>query len=794
MTTDYTEIGTIDPGTAILLLGSGFSLESTNIRGENPPNGARLRSHFASVLGLPVAENYTLQVLTDEFSDDSPEKLYSELYTIFRIHDFSANQKNILSSRWHRIYTTNYDDTVEICQLKSGLNPQSFDSSDQIPNKLPSNSIIHLHGSIRSITPDNLTRSLVLGERSYVQQYVDKSPWYNQFQADIRFSSGLFIVGYSMADYHISALLLENPDIARKTWFIQGATADPMFERRTRTYGRTLFIGLEKFASAIKNLPRPDPLTDVSKLKNFRELNPHRDKKAIKAPTANEIFDLLVFGTFNYSRCVATFPEQTYVVSRQQQVNDLLSEIQKNRSIVVDGRLGNGKTIFLHLAFLALAEQGYSCFLFKDAKGDIDAEIRLIQSLPKAAIFFEHYAISQDKLKALDKKLPNAKFIVEIRSSIFDVRFHEISQSVPKPFARISVNRLSKSDIEAFKELCSKAGIASDALSKGVASKEIRDVLLELFESPNIREKIDSVIRPVFQRESRRKILLLAALFGESHISIDPSFIRTVTGVDPYKEFHPVKEAADEIFKMGPDEFVIRSSIFADYAVRTFLEPLEIIDCIVDASIAAAVRKHDRVYRVLMSNLMQYSNLRSLLQKHLNPAAAVIDVYERLRYDTRINDEPLFWLQYAIAMSEIENLAAAEEFIDTAYSRARERDGFQTYQIDTQAFRILLLVETQAPRGTSVDRFSDIIEKLELLNSMLLEESHRAYALKVLEGVYVFVERRREDLTLHEKTVLTYWLATLGETLSQLSPDFRARYGSDSTQKVIASAKQLLVS
>jgi hypothetical protein len=786
------DIVSIDPGTSVLLLGSGFSLESTNIRGNAPPNGTGLRQHFIGSLGLPPDTSYDIQVLADEFAEKDAEKLHRELYDIFRISSVSAEQARIFAENWSRIYTTNYDDTVEVCHLKRGVEPRSFDVSNEVPNKLPKNSIVHLHGSIRAVTADNVLSSLVLGETSYVRQYLGRSPWYNQFQTDIKFASHVFIVGYSMADYHISALLLENPGIAEKTFFIQRAKQDEMFLRRTKAYGRTLFIGIGGFSNALQTLPRPEALSDISRLRSFRALDPQRDRKGLRPPTANETFELLVFGAFNYVRCAATPNGSKYVIERQKEISSLLHEFRSNRTVVVDGRLGNGKTIFLYLAFIALAAEGWSCFLFKEEGPDIEEEIKLLGKVPKLVILFDQYAASQDMLKRLGADLPNAKFIAEIRTSIFEVRYHEIDRNVPKPFARIGLNRLSSTDIAAFKDLCSKAGLGAARLPT-LSSTEMRDILLEVFESANIKAKITLTLRPIFDSPTRRRVLLLSTMLSNFHIAADPSFIRSVTGLDPFKEFMPVKDIADEIFEIGLDDFGIRSSVFAEYVVQYFLEPAEIVDCVVDAALATARRKAERQYRVLMSNLMQYSQLRQMLKGHPNASMLIPQIYERLRYDERINDEPLFWLQYAIAMDDNDNLPAANEFLDTAYARAAVREGFQTYQIDTQAFRILLRIETEGVSGQPVAKFQAIIDKLALLNSMISEESHRLFAIKVLEHIHPFVRVRGTDLTKQEKTVLVYWLATISGTLGQLSANYRAQSGSDQTRGVIESTRTLLL-
>lgn len=280
MLNSISEIGTIDPSTSVLLLGSGFSLESNNLKGKAPPNGSGLRKHFIELLKLPADTSYDIQVLSDEFAERDEERLYRELYNTFRISSAGPNQTRILAENWSRIYTTNYDDTVEVCQHGRHLEPKSFDVSVAVPNKLAKNSIVHLHGSIRVTSPENIKSSLILGESSYVRQYLGRSPWYSQFQADIKFASSLFIVGYSMSDYHISALLLENPDIAKKTYFIQGPNVDDMFIRRTKAYGKSLFIGLEGFADAIKQLPRPEPIADLGRLRSFRASTHKRTARA----------------------------------------------------------------------------------------------------------------------------------------------------------------------------------------------------------------------------------------------------------------------------------------------------------------------------------------------------------------------------------------------------------------------------------------------------------------------------------------------------------------------------------
>lgn len=552
-----------------------------------PPNGRGLRKHFLRQLHLDPDTDYELQVLAEEFASESETDLYHELYNLFQIDKSGPNQQAILRERWLRIYTTNYDNTVEVCRKSFRMEDTAYNSSDPVPNRIQTNCVVHLHGSIDRLKADNVLEQLVLGETSYVKQYIQKSPWYTQFQSDMKFASNIFIIGYSLSDYHISALLLENPLLAERTFFIQSTSPDSLFERRTQKYGKALFIGAEGFAELLKTVPRAKPLLDLKGLKSFRALDPQRDKKGLRSPTAKEVFNLLVYGTFNYSRCAATLPDETYVIRRSKEINEFLDLIEKSRSVIVDGRMGNGKTVFLHLAFLALAEREYSCFMYRSAGPMFEQELDAIALAKKPVILFDEYASSQDVIQKIAEKLPTAKFIIEIRTSILEVRYHEVSGGIPKPYKRVSVNRLSGSDVGAFVRLCERSGISSLNLPTNIRTVEMRELLIILLNSQNIKDKINATVRPIFESLPRKRVLIIATLLAKFHISADAGFIRGVTGVDPYHEFSQFKEIVDEIFETVVEDFCVRSAVFSDFAMQNVLEAGDIGDCIVEAALAS---------------------------------------------------------------------------------------------------------------------------------------------------------------------------------------------------------------
>lgn len=269
---------------------------------------------------------------------------------------------------------------------------------------------------------------------------------------------------------------------------------------------------------------------------------------------------------------------------------------------------------------------------------------------------------------------------------------------------------------------------------------------------------------------------------------ISAGFIRSVVGQDPFTVLKPLEELSREIFEVSADSFRVRSAVFSAFVIEAFLDPDEVADAVVDVTLAAAARRTERSYRVLMSNMMAYTSLRRTLHGKADVDALIIGIYERLRHDDRVNREPLFWLQYAIAMAELPKLDAADEYIQTAYRRAEEMEGFQTYQIDTQAFRVALMRATAEARGRAISNSEQILSGIERIDKMLTDASHRAYAVRVLEYLQPFIDTRRVDMSPGERTAFQFWIGKVANSLASLPNDFKLATGSEVVRQRIEAA------
>lgn len=790
-----------DPTRCILFLGSGFSADAKNKRYKGPPVGNGLRDAILSELELPSDETTDLKDVANYAVNRGVDlhKLLQELYIITAIN---SDQEAILEKKWRRIYTTNYDDIVEFFDKKSHRHPprKTFSLEDSRPTKLPPNSIIHLHGYIHSATRKDVLSQLVLDHRSYSAQAALISPWWDQFERDLRGAQWVFFVGYNLNDFAVSKYLTKDITLSKITRFILRPSVNDMVAARLEGYGTIDKIEVSGFAAACVSAKSGAPIQELRQLRAFSVMDPYKDNKSISRPTPLEIEYFLTRGNYSSHALSSTYPKNEFAIPRDEDIESAIAKLHDARTLLIHSKTANGKSVFAEMLSLSLTAKGATCVRYKSHASIPPQEIIFLSELSDLFIFIQTYddavAIS-DQLKEFGTSV---KFVIEINTGTDQVRRIEVQRALVKPIDRLDLNQLSKQDVTNFTNLLDRAGLpVAGIYALRQHNAELRDILLDLLNSQHVRDRLKVAVRPLVEDQETLKVVATACVLKAFAIHAGTDFIRAVTGSDPYDVMFKNELATTELGDIGPDQLTFHSAVFCEFFLREYVDGTGILSVICRLAFEAARRKNDGDYsnsqrsreaRQALGSLVKYTNINSLFQGITDSERYVSKIFEELRDNRHINDEPLFWLQYSIYMLDISNFSIARKHIETAYLRAKLSKGFRTFQLDTYYLKLIL----QAPRGEEgfpgdTDVIFDLLDKVRL---MVVSDGHRIHALRVLEDLKVFVANHGSILSKGERLRLSIQCMGIAADLDNFKTEVKTEFGTEKTKLLVQKAVTIL--
>ncbi len=792
-----------DPSTSVLFLGAGFSRAARNIGNSHPPTLNGLTEAIRGLAELPPDDSSLITDLSG-YAVQTGHDLFALLKSLYTISEITDEQKKIINNPWLRIYTTNYDDSVELywSSQPREANRKSYSIEDAVPTQISRTSIIHIHGFIGKCNRDNVLDQLVLSQRSYVQQLVTVSPWWSVFDRDIRVAEHLFFVGYELNDFTPAVYLSKHPALKAKTHFILLPDASPVATSRLDPYGTRHDFGVSGFAKECQQaVVQPAP-AHANALSTFRYLDPLKDNKAPAQPTPIEIQSAIEFGSIDINRLISTFPNSTYIYVRADKIDQIISDIADFRTIILHSKIGNGKTYFKHQLALALTKEGYKFFELRENITPSKVDIDFIRGTGKAVVSFPNYDSAYTNIHLFDQFSGDFRFLVEVNTSTLQVRRVEATDRLPKPLFRVDLNWLSPDDCRLVFSLLDKAGIApKDFLSRFQDGGEFRDIVLSIFENPAVIARIDRLVKPLLSNADAKLVILCSAILKALGLASDPTFLRSMARVDVYDALSSAGEIVYEFVDYSLDSIEPHSAVFSEFLIKRYLAAHELAGAIFRMATVAAKRMDEetdpqseraRTARATLGALLRYSFLDEILRGHPNREGHITDIYENGRANEYIQGEPLFWLQYSIFMQACGRWDLAEKHMNTAYKRGEARLGFRTYQLDTFSLGLFLQLESMERSDAPVSRVAKIFELLDRSRSMIADGNHRAHALKVLLSVEPFVIKRKLGLGQAELIGLKAHLDTIILYLNSIPLEERVTWGSEPVRLSLSRARAFL--
>lgn len=514
-------------------------------------------------------------------------------------------------------------------------------------------------------------------------------------------------MGFSLGDHHITGLMASGETSARNTYFITRDPPSGSLVNRAPPYGEIVPIGFEGFAVLSKSLPHAPKPANPQALQSFKFLRRGTDAKPLVEPTPIEIINLVTFGTFSQTRFFNTESDDSYVTRRKKNVESALALLKANRTVLIHSRIGNGKSIFVSILARDASEEGYKCFLWRRGGKRIAQELEVIRAEGRALIIFDDYDAAIDNIERVSAGVPKAKFAVTIRSGQQEVRLHEVVSKLPEPMKRVNLDIFDDVDKKQLRKLLDRAGARSDGFEDVLSSsREIRDIVTQLYNHSQIREKIRVSIGEA--SASLVRIITLASLVKWAGVELDDSDLQELADCDLYAELRRPGGLGADFLSQNDDRVEMRSSLLSEYLIQRILNPKEVLEACYAITTTSTRRRGDRVHRRLAGELMKFSTLQRFMKFHAGAEQDLAKHYTRLSNDKAVNEEPLFWLQFAIFMKQTGDIAKARLFLNTGYERASRMKGFKTFQIDTQVLSIYLLEEIAIGSAT-VEILEDIL-------------------------------------------------------------------------------------
>lgn len=511
-------------GDAIAFVGAGIG------QFVSTPNGTMPRGYQLSNLLLgrpPETSNAPALDKAAGFalrSGIGADKVYDILKENLTVSSVDSGLEAVFRLPWRRIYTTNYDDSIE--KSRSGFIPTKSFTLEDRPEKIENGSVVHINGYLKRISPASIDRNLSLTDSSYTDRVFEKSPWQPIFKRDIELSRSIIFIGYSLYDLDITRILSKS-EISGRTIFFVSPNIDEVDLDSFADYGDARVGGIEELITSIpKFLEDYEPSLNKMRYINLREISSADTAPAENAASAIEA--QLFYGVLPETEVVAdqkAIDDIEFVIPRTQQL-ETQKRILKGltRDVTIVGELLSGKTATALSLTGWLVRQGYRAFLAENGPKLADELAHLSTMDDKVVIVFDGYSPFRPIIREYARRRhPKHRLILTEQA----VHHEFINDFIYEPalagqMDELLLDRITTEDAPKFASLVNFAGFwgqragSSDASNAAYIGNRLDGslfkLLTEIIESPEAQKRISNLIRSISYNRKATEIFVAACI------------------------------------------------------------------------------------------------------------------------------------------------------------------------------------------------------------------------------------------------------------------------------------------
>jgi hypothetical protein len=780
-------------GNSILFLGSGFSVGAVNKRGEKFLTGEELKRYFAKKCEDLSDEEYASSNLADiteyyierqELSvsekESRKQNLIHDLQDLFCVSCVKDYHNVILSVPWKRIYTTNYDDVVEVSSKRNENERVPIVLSASIQEYIKKNICVHLNGYIKKLSTRTIKDEFKLLDSSYTENTLQGNPWFDYMKEDFFAADRIIVIGYSFStrDADINRIFAL-PKLRQKIAIISydGIEKKNLTVSRLKKYGALYTPGLPGFAERIEKCRkkfRPSPLAEKPFL-SFCEYK--STNRALKKPTLEEYNQFYVYGKYKQNIFLhndghSSNPYESIVYRKQ--VTDFVQRYQEQRHKVflITSDLGNGKTIFCEML---KREVHTFCKVFvflRETEGIAGEVERISQIKDDVLVIIEDCYSSLHILSYFSHQpMKHITFLMTTRMSLAShvrMKIKERLDLRKKELLEIPLQKLEDEECRGLAEIFCREqlrkGYSEEALYHRFTEKcksSMADIILDLLEAQQIKDRLEKLMASAMRPEMKsvREVVILGMCISTWKLSLTRDDLFFLLKVDNSAETE-IEERAILKELIGGDntteEVFVKSSIIAEYMVKHVVDVWDLC-CVLKKTIEAldcSCRSNPRYVEALKA-IISHANYSSFTetQEDKQKIGAIKDLYESVRKFKFYRDNPFYWEQYGSACIDAGDFNTAKKCIGNAYDCAKEKENFVPFQIETVEARCYLeQAKANIDQFSPKEILSDYITEAQrlLLKHYHHEGNNKRYSISIAEKIFDLFEEKKNTFTVED--------------------------------------------
>lgn len=801
-------------GDAILFCGAGYSAQCLGFEFDGTLG---VGAHLLSALNEDLARKghkgayRQLPNAATKYKEVAGEHgLMDFLKDRFTLSSVTELMVNVIKFPWMRIYTTNYDNAIEIAASRIPKKLNSFNNTNEPPQPLPEQSVIHLHGAALHWNIHNFNSSCILDASSYAQ-LPSVSKWLEHLRVDLERASAVIFLGFSASDFHLNQVFFNASGLRQKAIFVNQQTSDidPDTDTAQSIYGKSSYIGIEGLSAGISaalSSPNVPPL----RLASFHSFAPARP--SVTVPSVNSIQDLLTMGLTDRAQSARDLSSGTSSYHIRRDTLDWFEEQLTTgaRIFLLSGEVCDGKSLVAEdLAQLLSASR--PVFWLGAAYDDLLDEVaRIVDRHPDAVLVVENcFELRTERLTLLARSFEGGEglLILTARAIAADAETGKVKSLKPLPgFREHRLSSLSDREIAALESLIDQFGGFAylGSMTRAERERYIREkcrrslptVLLDILRSEHVKSKYREQINRIDPRGSGAFQLLVGCLFLK-HIGDPPpaSFISEIFSSDVQGIIDRANSGNGSFHLLRVERGFVQTvpAIGASLILREFFEDADIVTTVVLMLERMAQRnlRYTEYERYAFAQLMRYSRLVTVVQDK-SEIERFFDHVSKIGY---FREEPLFWLQWHMAKAAAGSFVDAERLLDRGYAEAgnwekRRGTPYNRKQLDDRRAKFLVLRADKTNRKSS-ELFRDFVSSSEIVERLLRDREITHHPFETLEQICHLYVSKGTSLESGQKELIAVRIAGLVTRAERRLPNVAEGYQSVSASKALSIAKTL---